>query len=176
MKFIYRIILTGLLATLPVMGNAKEIPATNIALAASKPTNIKGFAGKWTGVVFMQTAAGGFERYDDFKLKVKSSGAKSATISGTALWQKSALDTKTYTVKITGTLKQPKIETINEPGHKGYIKKATASIRFSNGTTGTGYFQVSEISGFKSSGTNVSFKRGPWRAKPGTDARFSRLP
>lgn len=176
MKFVPILLVTGLVAVLPMRGIAKEITAENIASAAYKPADIKGFGGKWTGVVFMKTAAGGFERYDDFQLKVKAKGDKSATITGTAKWQKSPLDTKVYTVKVTGTLKQPKLEKINAPGHDGYIKRAIASIRFSNGTTGTGYFQVSEVNGFKGSGSNVSFKRGPWAAKAGTDARFSKAP
>lgn len=176
MKSLLIILVTGLLAMIPMTGIAQDSNAKSTAIAAYKPADIKGFGGDWTGVVYMKTTAGGFEQYYDFKLKVKAIGNKSAKITGTATWQKAPMDTEVYTVKVTGTLKKPKIEKITAVGHNGYIKRATAALQFSNGTTGSGYFQVSEVNGYKGSGTSVSFKRGPWSAKSGTDARFSKAP
>jgi hypothetical protein len=176
MKLLPILLATGLLAAFSMNGNAKEAAANTTAVAAYKPSDIKGFPGKWTGVVYMKTAAGEFEQYNDFKLNVKKNGDESATITGTAKWQKTPMDTTFHTVKVTGTLKRPKMEKIDAVGHEGFIKRATASLRFSNGTTGSGYFQVSEVNGYKGSGTSVSFKRGPWSAKPPMDARFYKVP
>lgn len=165
----------GLAPMLTASGFGKEVPAATMAAAPFKAADISGFSGKWTGVVYLSNAStGGFEAYRIDSLTVRKSSGKKARITGAANLE--ILGAPTKKVKITGTLTAPKLQKIKADGHQGYIKRAKLALKFSNGTTGTGYFQVSEINGFKGSGASVTCKRkGGWKTATDTDARFSQL-
>lgn len=168
----------GLSFLTPLVVSAGETRVSPVHAAAAKapfkPSNIKGFTGKWTGVVYLENSSnGGFEAYRVDSFRITKTGPKTAKISGKATLE--VLGQPNKVVRLTGKLSKPKQQQLKKSGHKGFIKRASATLSFSNGTKGAGYFQISEINGFKGSGTSVTFKRaGGWKASS-TDARFSKL-
>lgn len=158
-KFFTSLLFVGFLVA-PI-ASAVEVPASapvqTLPSAAAK-RSLKPFAGRWDGTVNLETANGGFQTYDNLRIRIlkPKAGAKTAKVKGTAVLEYYGPNgTVRKKVKIYGSISKPVSYNI-------YGTKVKLSLKTSDKTKVNGSLTYFSYMGNTAAVGKAVFRRGKW--------------